>query len=220
MADRFVFPVNERRFHSTNEKGFELEIRDVAESEGQIVFEGYFAKFDLEYREEALGYAEIIKPGFFREAIKKNNTPALLNHNTTFMFARQTANSKNGLLELFEDEIGLRYRAYPLQTQTIKDLVVEPVRAGLLRGCSFGFSINRGKETEDDGHSLSYNRKTGIVTRALLPGGCRNLRDGSFVVDPAYEFEGIGMNVRSKYMAVDMEYEDFLMQEMKRIIGS
>lgn len=92
-------------------------------------------------------FVERIRKGAFAKALKRNdNVRILLNHDPN----RDLGGTKDGNLELEEDNIGLRARA------TITDPeVVEKAKRGDLVGWSFGF-YDRDVElrTDEDGYPL------------------------------------------------------------------
>jgi hypothetical protein len=92
-------------------------------------------------------FVERIKQGAFKRAIERNdNIRLLLNHD----WSKDLGGTKDGNLELIEDNIGLRARA------TINDPdVVRKARNGDLVGWSFGF-------TDRD---VDKHEENGIVTR-------------------------------------------------------
>lgn len=85
-------------------------------------------------------FRERIKAGAFRRAIERNDDiHVLLNHDAN----RDLGSTKQGNLELHEDNIGLRAKA------TITDAdVIEKAKHGDLVGWSFGFS-DRDVDTRD-----------------------------------------------------------------------
>lgn len=82
-------------------------------------------------------FKEQIEPGAFRRSLeKRDNVDLLLNHNEN----RKLGSTKEGNLQLFEDNIGLRAIC------TVTDAeVVEKAKAGELRGWSFGFYSKKDK---------------------------------------------------------------------------
>lgn len=121
---------------------FAFEAR-VAGEGAETTIEGHAAVFNS--LSEPLGWfgeREIIAPGAFDEALRRvergeDDVYALLNHDESFIIG----GTRNGSLQLSVDEKGLFTRTKPLDTQAIRDFVVAPMRAGLLRKMSFGFRI-------------------------------------------------------------------------------
>lgn len=119
--------------------------------EDQVEIEGYVNS--IERRSKPLmsrigKFIERICKGAFKRAIERNdNVRILLNHN----WDRDLGGTKDGNLELHEDNIGLHARA----TITDKE-VIDKAREGSLVGWSFGFkdrevenSVERGMPTRD-----------------------------------------------------------------------
>lgn len=92
-------------------------------------------------------FVERICKGAFKRALERaDDVRILLNHD----WNRDLGGIKDGNLELYEDNIGLRFRA------TIKDPeVAQEARDGKIVGCSFGFT-DRDVDTHDE---------NGITTR-------------------------------------------------------
>lgn len=95
-------------------------------------------------------FVERIKKGAFKRAIDRNdNIRILLNHD----WSHDLGGTKDGNLNLVEDNIGLRARA------VIKDSdVVEKARNGDLVGWSFGFT-DRDVDTHDEDGMLTRDVK-------------------------------------------------------------
>lgn len=119
--------------------------------EDQVEIEGYVNS--IERRSKPLlsrigKFVERICKGAFKKAIERNdNVRILLNHN----WEKDLGGTKDGNLELHEDNIGLHARA----TITDKE-VIEKAREGSLIGWSFGFkdrevenSVEQGIPTRD-----------------------------------------------------------------------
>ena len=95
-------------------------------------------------------FVERIKKGAFKKAIDRNdNIRILLNHD----WSHDLGGTKDGNLNLVEDNIGLRARA------VIKDSdVIEKARNGDLVGWSFGFT-DRDVDTHDEDGMLTRDVK-------------------------------------------------------------
>lgn len=87
-------------------------------------------------------FIERIEPRAFQRALEKaENVDLLLNHNKD----RHLGSTKEGNIELFEDNIGLRGIC------TVKDSeVIEKAKNKQLRGWSFGFYVVKDSWTEDE----------------------------------------------------------------------
>lgn len=94
-------------------------------------------------------FIEQIEPRAFDKALNKtDNVDLLLNHDEN----RKLGSTKEGNLELFEDNIGLR----AICTITNKD-VIEKARKGELRGWSFGFAVDKDRwEDTNKGYQRRY----------------------------------------------------------------
>nr|WP_279525363.1 HK97 family phage prohead protease [Phocoenobacter uteri] len=87
---------------------------------------GYGSVFNS--RSEPLwGFREIIKPGAF-DSVLEDDVRGLFNHDPNFILGR----SKSGTLTLSVDEQGLRYDITAPNTPTIRDLVIAPLKRGIL----------------------------------------------------------------------------------------
>lgn len=112
---------------------------ETREDEGNPIIEGYFAVFNSIY-EISPGMTESIAPGAFTEALG-GDVRALINHDTTLVLGRNTANT----LELKEDSHGLwgRIRVNPKDSAAMD--LYERVKRGDVSGCSIGFDIEEEK---------------------------------------------------------------------------
>ena len=112
----------------------------------ELTIEGYFAVFNSVYQITS-SLSESIAPGAFTEALG-GDVRALVNHDTTLVLGRNTANT----LELREDSHGLwgRVRINPNDSAAVDSY--ERIKRGDVDGCSIGFDITE-EETEyrDDG---------------------------------------------------------------------
>lgn len=119
--------------------------------EDQVEIEGYVNSIERKSKPlmSRIGkFIERICKGAFKKAIERNdNVRILLNHN----WEKDLGGTKDGNLELHEDNIGLHARA----TITDKE-VIEKAREGSLVGWSFGFkdrevenSVEHGIPTRD-----------------------------------------------------------------------
>ena len=175
----------ERRYLS---EPIELKADDET-GERKIV--GYGAVF--ESRSENLGgFTEVIEKGAFDEVLK-NDVRALFNHDPNFVLGRSMA----GTLRLSVDDVGLRYEIDAPQTQTVRDLVLEPMARGDITGSSFGFSV------EEDSWSESED---GAITRSIQKIG--RLVDVSPVTYPAYPETDVALRSLNKYQESSREIKD------------
>ena len=111
-------------------------------------------------------FRERIKAGAFKRAIERNDDiHVLLNHDTS----RDLGSTKQGNLELHEDNIGLRAKA------TITDAdVIDKAKRGDLVGWSFGFP-ERDVDTHDENGMMTRDVKdldlyeVSILDRSKVP---------------------------------------------------
>ena len=111
---------------------------------------------------------ERIAPTAFDE-IEGRDVRSMFNHEPDLLLGRTT----NGTLELSVDDIGLRYRVTPPDTQAGRD-VRELVRRGDVDGSSFMFEVT-GEE---------FEKRDGVVYRTITR---VNLYEVGPVTFPAYE---------------------------------
>lgn len=144
---------------------------DEGETE-QPTIVGYAAMFDRRSFDLG-GFTEIIKPGAFASTLAgKPDVRALVNHESGLMTIGRTT---NGTLQLVEDEIGLRVKILPPDTQAGRD-VVTLVKRGDLSQMSFAFYTKVDNWLQD---------ANGAITRELIEVSIDN-GDVSIVTYPAY----------------------------------
>lgn len=152
-------------------RSFTGEVRATPTTEaGTTTIEGYAAVFDSS-SEDLGGFTEVISPEAFNDAID-NDVRALFNHDPNFVLGRSSA----GTLTLSVDEKGLKYTINAPNTQTIRDLVLEPLRRGDIKESSFGFVVDNDTWDEDG---------EGRIVRTITK--VKRLLDVSPVTYPAYE---------------------------------
>lgn len=123
------------------------------EEDGEPIIEGYFAVFNSDYN-IAPGMSESVDPGAFDNTLD-NDIRALVNHDTTLVLGRTTAET----LELKTDEKGLFGRIRVNTNDTDAMNLYERVKRGDVSGCSFGFNI-KDEETElRDDDEVHWNIK-------------------------------------------------------------
>ena len=140
-------------------------------SQDEMVIEGYAATFDqptVLYEIDGIEYKEVIERGAFDEADFKDCC-LKYNHNDSVPILART---RGGSLELFVDDVGLRFKATLFNTQPAKD-VYELVKQRALDKCSFAFTIK-----EDN-----YDRNTHTRTIKKFD----KIYDVSVVDIPAYD---------------------------------
>jgi len=166
-----------------------IELR--AEGDGRT-FTGYASVFNEPSL--PLPFTEIVKPGAFKRSLQSRNRMMLLwNHDTS----NPLASTRNGSLQLVEDERGLKVTATLPETTLGRDLAVL-VKTGVIDAMSFGFSVRK------DSWSADGN------TRYLED---VSLYEVSLVSTPAYEQTSGTVSVRS----VDGISPDVLADALLRI---
>jgi hypothetical protein len=89
------------------------------------------------WSEDLGGFRERIATGAAGKTILESDIRALFNHDPNYVLGR----NKSGTLDLSEQVKGVRMRATPPATQTIRDLVLEPMRRGDINQMSFSFRV-------------------------------------------------------------------------------
>ena len=171
--------VRETRFQPTSSPKIETREDGVELIIGQgVVFE---------QRSEKLGgfFYETVKRDSFKEA-DTSDVVALFNHNNDYVLGR----SSSGTMRFDIDIDGVRYEIDAPQTQTIRDLVIAPMKRGDIRGSSFQFSI-----FEEDGDSWEYDKVNQVYHRNILR--VQKLYDLSPVTMPAYSQSTSSVTKRS-----------------------
>ena len=82
-------------------------------------------------------YDELVAPGSFKRTIKSADVRALFNHDMNYVLGR----TKSKTLTLAEDDRGLAYDILAPDTDTIRDLVLAPMKRGDITQSSFGFEV-------------------------------------------------------------------------------
>lgn len=158
-----------------------IEIRSLRETpnynEETREVSGYAIVWDVESRIMWDGeeFVEVISRGAITEDdLAKSDVKALFNHRHDYLLARSV--NGQGTLGLTIDEVGLRFSFIAPETTWGND-VLELIKRGDLRGCSFAFVVNPG--------DVEYTRrKDGMCLRVINK--IADLHDVSVVVDPAY----------------------------------
>lgn len=110
---------------------FDIKARS-ANDDSKMVLEGYALKFEKE-TELWKGFKEVIRKGAL-DNTDMSRVFLLFNHNDDVILA----GTSNKSLELQVDDIGLKFRAELVDTQTSKE-VYTLAKQGLLTKCSFSF---------------------------------------------------------------------------------
>jgi HK97 family phage prohead protease len=117
---------------------------------------GYAAKFGVNSLELEGSFIERIDPGAFglvserRGRRKPLETRALWNHDANYPLARYP-----GTLKLSVDDVGLRYE-FPVPDTTYGRDIASNIRAGIVKGSSFSFTVPSGGDSwaVEDGRSI------------------------------------------------------------------
>ena len=148
--------------------------------EDQVEIEGYVNSIERKSKilMSRMGqFIERICKGAFKKALERNdNVRVLLNHN----WCRDLGGTKEGNLELYEDNIGLHARA----TITDRD-VIDKAREGSLIGWSFGFKDREIENSVEQGIPIRDVRDLDLYEVSILDS----------TREPAYE--GTLLSVRS-----------------------
>ncbi|MGN7287435.1 HK97 family phage prohead protease [Shouchella rhizosphaerae] len=168
-----------------------IEVRSIEgeEEKGEYI-EGYALKFE-KWSERLYYFKEIISRGALDEA-DMSNVIACFNHKQDYPLARNTVDGDIGKLELFVDNIGLRFRFKPTATSYAKDLI-ENIRSGVVNQCSFVFTMDYSDESVDE---WRYNEDEDIYERRIHKFAAIN--DISIVTTPAYSDTEAVVGARSK----------------------
>lgn len=112
---------------------------EARESDGAALrLVGHAAVFDT-WSPVYWGFRERVAPGAFDATLKSADVLALFDHQSAYILGR----TSNKTFRTHTDGVGLVFDNDPPQTQTIKDLVIEPVKRGDIKGMSFGFNIRK-----------------------------------------------------------------------------
>lgn len=91
-------------------------------------------------------FIEVVREGVMGRAIQRRNIKLLFNHD----WNRELGDT-NSNLQLQEDSIGLRFRAFITDSE-----VIEKAKKGLLKGCSFGFRVLKQSKENINGICKRY----------------------------------------------------------------
>lgn len=123
----------------------DVEVRvEERDGEGPTIV-GHAAVFDRPV-EIFPGFREVVRAGAFAKTIREADIRALFNHDPNYILGRNRAST----LTLEEDGKGLSYRISAPETDTIRDLVLEPIKRGDISGSSFSFRAIRTHRAEGD----------------------------------------------------------------------
>lgn len=132
------------------ERVFTLEDIEVRDGDGQPArITGHPVVYNR-WSEDLGGFREKVMPGAFTKTLIESDIRALFNHDPNIVLGR----NKSGTLTLHDGPKGLHMEATPPDTQTVRDLVLEPMRRGDINQMSFSFRVAgpahiRGKSKDD-----------------------------------------------------------------------
>lgn len=140
----------ERRFYKA-----EVRAAPGGDDDAPTRISGFAAVFNQ--RSENLGgFYEVIKPGAFDDVMQQD-VRGLFNHDPNFVLGR----SASGTLSLTLDDIGLHYDIDAPNTQTVRDLVLTPMKRGDIDQSSFTFIVAR------NGGDHWYEDDEGLIVREI-----------------------------------------------------
>lgn len=179
----------------------ELRVKN-DETKKEKCIEGHAAVFNQ--WSEKLGsrwfsFREKILPGSFTESIQQDDVRALINHDPNLILGRNKSNT----LELSEDNIGLKVRIVPPDTQYARDLMVS-IDRGDITQMSFMFEVLSDRWGSEEGIDADEVREISKV----------KLYDVSPVTFPAYPQTDVGTRSAMDISAARLEEKREL--EIKR----
>jgi HK97 family phage prohead protease len=166
----------ERRFLEASE-GVELRVEPGEGEKPRIA--GYFAVYNR-FSPVYGNFRERIAPGFFDEAIQRDDIRALYNHDPNMVLGR----NKAGTLRLLSDGTGLHGEIDLPDTQQARDLA-ENIRLRNISGASFSFAM------EAKGGDVWEKAADGVWERTLLKAA--TMFDVGPVTYPFYPDTAVGM---------------------------
>jgi HK97 family phage prohead protease len=149
-----------------------------AGSDGSVILRGLASVFET-LSENLGGFREIISAGAFDET-DVSDVRGLFNHDANFVLGRTVSKT----LRLSTEARGLQYEIDMPTTQTIADLVIEPIRRGDVSQSSFAFIVGRGNDEWDE-------NEDGVLIRTIRK--VQRLFDVSPVTYPAYTEATVGI---------------------------
>jgi HK97 family phage prohead protease len=164
-----------------------VESRSVDDGTEREYIVGYAAKFGVLSLELEGSFVERIDPGAFgivaerRGRRKALETRALWNHDANYPLARYP-----GTLRMTVDEVGLRYE-FPVPDTTYGRDIASNIRAGIVKGSSFSFTVPSG----GDAWSVEDGRSVRVINRI------DSLLDVGPVTFPAYPDADVKVAQRS-----------------------
>jgi uncharacterized protein len=121
---------------------------EVRETKDGPILEGYASVFNT----EAVifnAWREMVAPGAYKKTIQENDIRSVWNHNTDLVLGRNKAKT----LELREDDIGLKVKIFPPDTQAGRDAVTS-IKRGDVTQMSIAFRVIKQDRQEDEDERL------------------------------------------------------------------
>lgn len=179
-----------------------INLRQNEDSDDSII-EGYALKFNKP--SDVLGgwvrFREILDSNALEDA-DVSNVVATFNHDQNQVLGRTGVN-----LDLEIDNIGLKFRVRPTDTQFARDLMTN-IKAGVINQCSFAFTI----PDEDGSEEWEDSTEDGVdYTRTIRK--IDHLYDVSVVTTPAYPDTEVTVGARSKALVESLQKEPAWKQE-------
>jgi HK97 family phage prohead protease len=162
----------------------QLEWRDSGDPErkNETTLRGHAAVFN-KLSEDLGGFREMLEPGAFRAALRKDPDVRLLfNHDPSYVLAR----TASGTLELREDDTGLHVFARVDRADPDVERLRQKMQRGDVDQMSFAFTVS---EHGDDWAVTD----DGAVVRTIRADGVADLFDTSVVTYPAYTQTTVNM---------------------------
>ena len=142
-------PALRAQIHGPERRSFPLREMRVVRENGARSIEGYAAVFEELSVPLWGGFREKIQHGAFAKTIREGDIRAVWNHSTLYVLGR----SKNGTLELREDDVGLNIRIHPPDSQWARDCMVS-IERGDVDQMSFSFDSIRDRWETVDGVNI------------------------------------------------------------------
>ena len=164
-------------------------------------------------------FIEVVREGVMGRAIQRRTVKLLFNHQWDRVLGDTNSN-----LQLQEDSIGLRFRAFITDYE-----VIEKAKRGLLKGCSFGFRALRQSKENVNGICKRYLEdielfEVSILDREPAYSGClaeiRSLEDEDLEVreipleiQETTEEEIVEENVEDTEVTTEDEVEEEIVEQ-------
>lgn len=177
-----------------------IDFRALSPTDNEMNIEGYA----IIYEEPAThkcgnrNFTEIIKRGAL-EGAEIENVPLRYNHNDTYCIM---ASTKNGSLQILQEDRGLKFQANLIDTQSNRD-IFKAIQNGLLDKMSFAFSVEKGGDTWEE-QGLEIIRTVHKI---------KKLYDISVVDIPFYDTTSV--YIRSMELMEEEWKRDFLLKKRK-----